>query len=51
MGIEISTTTTADIGAYVSANVTGLWPVILLIISIPLTFYILRKIQQIFPSR
>lgn len=51
MIIEISSTTVSDISSAVSGTITSLWVVIVLVISVPLSFYIMRKLAQMFPKR
>jgi len=51
MDIQIATSTISDISTYVATTVSSLWVVIMLVISIPLSFYIIRKIIQMFPKR
>ena len=38
----------AALGANVSTNGSTLWPIVLIVIGIPLTFYILHKIIGLF---
>lgn len=51
MTIDIATNTVSEISNAVSSTITSLWSVILLVISIPLAFYVMRKIIQMFPRR
>lgn len=51
MIIEIATSTILDISSNVSNTIESLWGVILLVISVPLAFYVMRKIIQLFPRR
>lgn len=51
----ISTGTVAtlatDLGANVASAIDSVWVVGLLAVSIPLTFYVVRKLIGLFPSR
>ena len=51
MDITIPSNIVTDISASVTGTVESLWVLIILIISIPLSFYVLRKIIQLFPKR
>lgn len=51
MTIEIATSSVQDIGQAVTGTIESLWPVIILVISVPLAFYVMRKIAQMFPKR
>lgn len=51
MIIEVATSTILDITQNVSGIVESLWSIILLVISVPLAFYVIRKITQLFPKR
>jgi hypothetical protein len=49
--ITLPTTAVADITAYLGDFVTDLWPVIALVIGIPLAFYIIGKVISLVRSR
>ena len=44
------TGTAAALGSNVTAGVSNLWPLLLIIVGIPLTFYVLKRIIGLFPK-
>ena len=41
----------AELGSAVSDNVDTLWPIVLIVVSIPLAFYVLKKVIGLFPKK
>jgi len=51
MIIEIGTSTIADLQTMVSATFESLLPFVAILIAIPLSFYVIRKVIALFPKR
>jgi len=49
MDIQVPENIITDISSSVGTTINNLWVLIVLIVSIPLAFYILRKIVMLFP--
>jgi len=48
---EVPANIVTDISSSVANTIDNLWSIIILMVSIPLAFYILRKILAMFPKR
>lgn len=51
MNITVGTSTIADLQGMVSSTFGSLLPFVVVLIAIPLTFYVIRKIIALFPKR
>jgi len=51
MDITIGSSTISDLQDMVSSTFTSLLPFVAIIIGIPLTFYVIRKVIALFPKR
>lgn len=51
MNITIATSTVSDLQSQVSSTFGSLIPFVVVLIAIPLTFYVIRKIIALFPKR
>jgi len=51
MTITVPSNIVTDLQDAVSGGVNSLWPVIVLIIAVPLSFYFLRKLIALFPKK
>lgn len=50
MTITVPSNVITDLQTAVSGGINSLWPVIVVIIAVPLTFYFLRKLIALFPK-